>query len=241
MKIWAYGDSFVAGDQDIPNRVDAVEENMEYNRYNISFASHLAKSVNRKLINRAISGCSNYVQLDKLFLDAHKIDKNDIVLFGITTTWRDRFTLQNICPEVLSKTRGPTMLHRELVYDYELTKIPTIDLFYVLSAIEKIEKIFEIKVVKFNLFHDIISEASEEDKKLFKFDNYIGLDVEGNTLIDLLIENWGNPQKRIVDHSKWKPSNKYGHLFTSKSHPNVEGHKIIAIWLEKELKKLNLL
>jgi hypothetical protein len=38
MKLWAYGDSFVAGDQDIPDRIDAILENMEYNRYNVSFA-----------------------------------------------------------------------------------------------------------------------------------------------------------------------------------------------------------
>jgi hypothetical protein len=67
MKLWAYGDSFVAGDQDIPGRVDAIPENMEYNRYNVSFASVLAKQLNVTLINRAISGCSNFVQLDQLW------------------------------------------------------------------------------------------------------------------------------------------------------------------------------
>ena len=54
MKIWAYGDSFVAGDQDIPDRVDAIEEHTEYNRYNVSFASHLAKQLNVPLINKQI-------------------------------------------------------------------------------------------------------------------------------------------------------------------------------------------
>ena len=70
MRLWTYGDSFVAGDQDIPGRVDAIEEYTKYNRYNVSFASHLANALNVELINRGISGCSNFVQLDKLFLDA---------------------------------------------------------------------------------------------------------------------------------------------------------------------------
>jgi hypothetical protein len=69
MKVWAYGDSFVAGDQDIPEINNALESTMEYNRYNVSFVSHLAKQLNVPLINRGISGCSNFVQLDKLFLD----------------------------------------------------------------------------------------------------------------------------------------------------------------------------
>jgi lysophospholipase L1-like esterase len=43
----------------------------------------------------------------------------------------------------------------------------------------------------------------------------------------------------MSDHSKWGPDNNYKHLFTAKSHPNVDGHKLIATWLYKELKKNN--
>lgn len=240
-KVWAYGDSFVAGDQDIPGRIDAIEDHAEYNRYNISFVSHLAKSLNRPLINRGISGCSNFVQLDKLMMDAPNINKDDIVIFGITTTWRDRFSLPHMCPETISESRGPMMLHRDLVFKESSNKIATFDLFYILSAIEKIESIFGFKVIKFNLFHDILAEASEEDKSLFKFQNFIGLNITGNTLIDLLLDNWGIPDKRIVDHSKWSPPKKYRHLFTEKSHPSLEGHKLIAKWLEDRLKELDVI
>ena len=239
MKIWVYGDSFVAGDQDIPGRIDAIEEYTEYNRYNVSFASHLANALNVKLINRGISGCSNFVQLDKLFLDAPSIKKDDIVLFGLTTAWRDRVTMPYTCPEYLKDIRGPALIHRELVSGkHDLKKIATIDLFYVLSVIEKIELLFNIKVIKFNLFHDALSEASEFDKTLFKFENFIGLDMHGNTLLDILTDNWGNKINRIADHSKWKPPVEYKHLFTQNSHPNIEGHKKIAVWLENELKKM---
>lgn len=238
MKLWAYGDSFVAGDQDIPGRVDAIKEHTEYNRYNVSFVSHLAKQLDIPLINRGISGCSNFVQLDKLWLDAPNIKSTDIVLFGITTSWRDRYTMPGTVPQYFKDTRGPAILNRELVGNYQEERIATIDLFYVLSAIEKIEKIFNIRVVKFNLFHDSITESLEEDKKFFKFDNFIGLGVNGNTILDVLTDNWGNKISRISDHSKWKPPAEYKHLFTQQSHPNIEGHKKIAVWLATELKKM---
>lgn len=242
MRLWTYGDSFVAGDQDIPGRIDAIEEYTKYNRYNVSFASHLARKLDLELINRGISGCSNFVQLDKLFLDAPSIKKDDIVLFGLTTAWRDRVTIPYTCPEYLKDTRGPALLHRELVSKkYNLEKTATIDLFYVLSVIEKIEKIFNIRVVKFNLFHDSIAESLEEDKNFFKFDNFIGLGFDGNTVLDVLTDNWGNKISRISDHSKWKPPVEYKHLFTQKSHPNIEGHKKIAVWLETELRKMQII
>jgi hypothetical protein len=234
-KIWAYGDSFVAGDQDIPGRVDAILENMEYNRYQISFVSQLAKSLDRQLINRAISGCGNFVQLDKLLMDSPNINKGDLIIFGLTTTYRDRFVLPHMCPESISPTRGPTLLHRDLIFNEQLNKIAVIDLFYILSVIEKIENLFGFKVIKFNLFHDVLSEATEEDLKLFKFENFIGLNTPGNTIIDFLVDNWGVPEKRIIDHSKWKPPTEYSHLFTKKSHPSLEGHKLIAKWLENKL------
>ena len=242
MKIWVYGDSFVAGDQDIPGRVDAVPENMEYNRYNVSFASHLAKKLNVELVNRGISGCSNFVQLDKLLLDAPTIAFDDIVLFGLTTAWRDRFMIPHEYPNFVKDTRGPSILNRELINEkYRVSKIPTMDLFYVLSVIEKIESSFDITVVKFNLFHDTIAESTPTDKNLFKFDKFIGLGTPGNTLLDVLTNNWGNPIARISDHSKWTPPTEYAHLFTKKSHPNIEGHKKIAEWLEAELKKMNII
>jgi hypothetical protein len=240
MTIWAYGDSFVAGDQDIPGRIDAIEENMEFNRYNISFAHHLANSLDTPLINRAISGCSNFVQLDKLWLDFKNFKKNDIVLFGITTAWRDRFLIPYECPSLLKKTVGPKIINRELIEDKNFTKIPIIDLFYLLSVIEKLEKNLDIKIIKFNLFHDVLLEASAEEKEIFKFSNFIGLGIQGNTLIDVLTDNWGKFNHRISDHSKWTPPKKFRHLFTAKSHPNAEGHKIISQWLELEIKKIGL-
>lgn len=242
MTVWAYGDSFVAGDQDIPGRVDAIEENTEYNRYNISFVSHLAKSLNRPLINRGISGCSNFVQLDRLWLDSFKFEKGDLILFGITTPWRDRFTIPYECPGLLKKNRAPGIVNRDLVNDnVDFKKIAIIDLFYTLSVIEKIEKTLGVKIIKFNLFHNALTDADRKENRIFKFDNFIGSNIVGNTLLDVLTNNWGNETVRISDHSQWKPPAEYKHLFTEKSHPSSEGHKLIAKWLEDRLKELDVI
>lgn len=240
MNIWAYGDSFVAGDQDIPGRVDAIEENAEYNRYNISFAAHLAKSLNRPLINRGISGCSNFVQLDRLWLDSAEFAKGDLILFGITTPWRDRFIIPHVCPEIIKKNIGPGIVNRDLINDnVDFKKIAIIDLFYTLSVVEKIEKTLEIKIIKFNLFHNALTDADQKEKRIFKFDNFIGSNLIGNTLLDVLTNSWGSEIQRISDHSQWKPPAEYKHFFTAKSHPNLEGHKLIAKWLENKLKEMD--
>jgi hypothetical protein len=77
-----------------------------------------------------------------------------------------------------------------------------------------------------------LQDALEEDLKKFNFDKFIGLNTPGNTLLDVLTDNWGNATPRISDHSKWKPEIN-SHLFTQNSHPNIEGHKKIAEWLYK--------
>lgn len=234
MKIYAYGDSFVAGDQDIPGRVDAIDENTEYNRYNVSFASVLAKKLGIELINRAISGCSNFVQVDQLWVDSENIQPDDIVLFGFSTPWRDRFIIPYDHKSILDKLRGPRILNWN-TFKYDNERIAVADFFYTLSIIEKLEEVYNFKVIKFNNFHDVlVKDAYKKDLIKFKFNNFIGLHTPGNTLLDVLTDNWGNPTPRISDHSQWIPEvNK--HLFTHRSHPNIAGHIKIAEWLHKQL------
>ena len=234
MKIYAYGDSFVAGDQDIPGRVDAQVENTEFNRYNISFASVLAKKLSAELINRGLSGSSNFVQLDQLWVDSEHIQSDDIVIFGFSTPWRDRFMIPHDHKTILAPNRGQSMLNYELFKDDNI-RIPVLDFFYTLSVIEKLEELYGIKVIKFNNFHNIFSDSiSLGDLAKFKFDRFIGLHTSGNTLLDVLTDNWGNPIPRISDHSKWIPEVNQ-HLFTARSHPNAQGHIVIADWLHKQL------
>lgn len=233
-KIYAYGDSFVAGDQDIPGRVDAIAEHMEFNRYNISFASVLAKKLGAELINRGISGCSNFVQLDQLWVDSEHIQPDDLVIFGFSTPWRDRFIIPHAHKSIIAPNTGPCILNSKLFAD-EDKRIAVVDFFYTLSVIEKLEAVHGFGVVKFNSFHNVFTDPiSPADLNKFKFDRFIGLHTPGNTLLDVLTDNWGNPIPRISDHSKWR-SEVNRHLFTARSHPNVQGHNVIADWLHKQL------
>jgi len=239
MKIWAYGDSFVAGDQDDPARIDALPEIMEYNRYNISFASVLANRLNVKLINRGISGCSNLVQLDKLFKDAPNIDPKDIVIFVLTSSLRDRFQIPLHYKEFVKDSRGPTLGDRTLFKSSNMYEIPTADIFYVLSTIEKIENLHNIKIVKINAFHNFMDNCPNEERYKFQFKNFLGLHSKNNTILDILSDNWlSDNHNKTEDHNKWTPPVEYQKYFTKKSHPSVEGHKKLSDWFYKELKNV---
>jgi len=229
MKIYAYGDSFVAGDQDIPERVDAIPENMEYNRYNVSFASVLAKELGVELINRGISGCSNFVQLDQLFIDSEQISSNDLVLFGFSSPWRDRWTIPTYGPDFLKPTKGPALVDRNLIKS-KTHRVGVVDFFYTLSVIKQLQEIYKFRVVAFNSFHNVLKDASVKDLEKFNFDNFVGIKDSGNTLLNVLSNTWGE-NDGIDDHTVWTPPVGLEYLFTRNKHPSIEGHKKIAHWL----------
>ena len=87
--IHAFGDSFVAADQD--ERHDDLEYR-EYLKYNVSFAALIAEHLNVPLVNCAEYGSGNYPQIDRLILNLQneKIKSDDIVLFGFTSSIRGR-------------------------------------------------------------------------------------------------------------------------------------------------------
>lgn len=229
MRIWAYGDSFVAGDQDIPGRIDAIEEHMQFNRYNISFVSHLAKSIGVELINRAVSGSGNFPQIDKLLFDSQRFDKQDIILFGITSTWRDRLSLPNRYPAILEKNRGPFLLDLELYESENFNLIPIIDLMYITSILENIENKLGIRIFKFNCFHNVFIESNDYFKTYFNPKNYINFEQPDNTLTDVLLDFYNNINSNH-DHSKVKIPKNYKRFFTSKNHPSELGHRKLADW-----------
>lgn len=231
MKLWAYGDSFVAGDQDILGRVDAIPEHTEYNRYNISFVSHIARQLDIPLINRAISGCSNFVQLDQLYMDSENISRNDIVLFGCSSPWRDRWSIPTYGPDFLKDNKGPALVDRNLITS-ETHRVGVVDFFYTISVIKQLQEIYKFKIISFNSFHNVLRDASFEDRIKFNFENFIGLKESGNTLLNVLSDSWGE-NDGIDDHTIWTPPAELEYLFTRKRHPSIEGHKKIAKWLYK--------
>jgi hypothetical protein len=233
-KLWAYGDSFIAGDQDLKGIDNADPNVIHYNRYNVSFVAHLAKKLDRDPINRAVPGCGNYPQLDLLMLDVKNIHKEDTVIFSFTTLWRDRFMLP-IKYNIFDNNSAPAFLDQSLNEDQK--NIPIVDFFYINSILKNVELTYGFKIIKFFAFHDSNQDEHSIQFKKFDFERFIGLNQTGNTLLDVLTDNWGNPVPRISDHSKWIPPKEYQKYFTSKAHPSIEGHKKIADWLYKEIVK----
>lgn len=236
----AFGDSFVVGDQDdflhdhpkgvVPNHSMEYEERIQYLKNNVSFASIIAKHYVMKLQNHAIRGSGNFPQLDKLFLALiqGKIKSNDIVLFGLTTLLRDRFNLHEY-EKAKSYNYGPLLIDRDLLHGDNKQHIFDMDYYYILSTLENLSKKFNVRIIKINLFNNLVDESPHHENKLFNFPDLIGKDIKGNTLIDILNDTWGkgisNPYHDIL-----KVSPGYEHLYTVKKHPSVEGHKKIANW-----------
>jgi hypothetical protein len=230
MTIWAYGDSFVAGDQDEKDKNNADISVMEYNRYNVSFVSHLSNMLEIDLVNRAVSGSGNFPQIDKLLVDSKKFKDSDIVLFGITSTWRDRFSLPHHFPEILNKNIGPFLIDMDLYKSKNFNTIPSIDLFHIISILDSIEIKLNVKILKFNCFHDVYIETEEYYKKFFSPNNYIGFGKKGNTLTDILLDSWDEESNSNLDHTTLKIAKNYKRFFTCKNHPNTLGHQKIADW-----------
>jgi hypothetical protein len=226
-RILAFGDSFIVGDLDDfgpddvnynpkfpPTHGMRYEERLEYLKYNISFVSIIAQRLNKELLNFASRGSSNFNQLDQLifFISSGNLKPDDIIMFGITTTYRDRFSLQ---PMVKNTPLHPT----------------TLDLIYVLSVLDSISKKYEVPIIKFNLFDNPLIELPISFNFDFSFKNYLGWDLKANTLSDIINDTWGDSiTKKYSFHTQMKIKEGYEQFWTWNRHPSVEGHKKLANW-----------
>lgn len=242
MKIVAYGDSFVMGDQDDfahdskkkPLHNMGYDERVEYLRYNVSFTGLLAKHLNLISINRAERGSGNYPQLDKLYFDVENniVEKDDVVLFGITTVTRDRISLGEF-KRAVSGEYGESMIDRKLIQNHVTDKIGEIDLFYILSILDSLSKKYSFNLLVFNLF-DIPLFHLPVIPDRFNFDNYLGWNIKGNSLIDIINDTWGKTNYHPY-HTELLIPPGYENYYTEKKHPSVEGHKKISEWFLKNV------
>lgn len=253
MKIYAFGDSFVVGDQDDfygdpntsktnpPTHGMTYDQRLEYLKYNVSFVSLIAKHLNAELVNVAERGSGNYPQLDKLKMELSSgtIVSGDIVLFGITSLLRDRITLHQF-QKITDGSSGPSLIDRNLINEWDLDRISKIDLFYILAILEKLSKAYNVPIIKFNLFTNALAGESEETKKLYESVDSVCLINEGNTLIDILNDTWGQPTSYPY-HDKLIVSPGYEHLYTNIKHPSIDGHKKIATWWVNNIINENLI
>jgi hypothetical protein len=88
---------------------------------------------------------------------------------------------------------------------------------------------FDVPIFKFNLFTNALYQASEQIKKICEVKDFIGYNVLGNTVVDILNDTWGQTTTHPHDHKiTVRPEHEY--LYTYYRHPSVEGHKKIAQW-----------
>ena len=237
----AFGDSFIVGDLDDwlhlkdpnvkPKHKMQFEQRLEYVKHNVSFVSILAKHYNYNLQNHAYRGCGNYPQLDRLWtsLTTGTIKPGDIVLFGLTSMTRDRVLLRDF-DIVTSEKNGPLLLDRELLdkgADYQ--RIFELDFYYIVTVLTRLSEQFNVPIFKFNLFDNALYQASDQVKKICKTKDFVGYNIPGNTVVDILNDTWGQAITHPHDHKGTvQPEHEY--LYTYYRHPSIEGHKKIAQW-----------
>jgi len=245
MKIHAFGDSFVVGDQDdfthelpadiSPSHNQSYDERLEYLKYNVSFAALVARYLGFGFSNHAVRGSGNYPQLDKLWhqLATKNIKQNDLVFFGITTLSRDRQQALYL-EKAVNNGFGECLVDRELLVQKKPEELCWIDYFYILSVLEQLGKTFNVKIIKFNLFDNPLDYASEDVSKLYGFSDLVGWDLKGNTLIDVINDTWGQNVPHTYHNLIQVPAG-YECYYTRNKHPSIEGHIKIANWIIKNV------
>ena len=241
-RILAFGDSFVVGDLDDfgpndpaknhnpqfpPTHGMNYDTRLKYVMNNVSFVSLIAKDFNCPLINLAGRGSGNYQQLDNLleFIEEKGIQPGDVILFGITSTIRDRIDQPN-----------PPPPNRHSIFNKHIAVkgyVDRFDLFYILSTLDVVSRTYNVPIIKFNIFDNAVYDPLKNIK--FNFDNYLGQGLKANTLINILNDDWGQDIPRPVFHTSIKPKADYEQYYTWNRHPSELGHRKIADWFLKNV------
>jgi hypothetical protein len=240
-----FGDSFVVGIQHkteniFPSYITSHYEKVDYLKYNISFSSILAKHFNYKLINYAEEASGNLPQIDLLFSNIDKIQKDDLIMFGLTSTNRDRASVLEF-KEFHDRKEGQKIVHKSSL---ELDSLAITDFYYILSILESIEKRFDLKIIKFNLFHNPLYKNFNP---IFNFNNFIDINKPCNTLVDMLVGNYDGIEPILTKDIPRPAQNVFETLDTEQKqffcidmHPNKLGHIKIAQWLKEKIEEMNI-
>ena len=235
----AFGDSFIVGDQDdflheVPTASHGMQwnERLEYLKTQVSFVSILARHYGYDLKNYAERGTGNYPQIDRLWANLinGNIKDGDLVLFGITTTIRDRFLLHEV-DRCVNEHTVPFMIDKSLLSKHtDRQRLLELDYFYILSLLDQLSKKFNVRIIKFNLFDNSLDHATPSITDLCRVDDFIGWATPGNTLVDILNDSWGQGVFYTFAHEEIKIPKGLEYLYTVKKHPSIDGHKKIANW-----------
>lgn len=237
--LYAFGDSFTLGDQDdfleeskFPQSHQMpYDERIEFLKYNVSFASHIAKEIGVNLKNFAVRGSGNFPQLDKLWVNITKknISKDDLVFFGFSSWSRDRLSIADH-KRVYSFDFGPCMIDKELFKNHELHKIQIIDLYQILSSLKSFQAAVGFKLICLQMF-DALEDTKDYSDLFSQFNFYIKGGMVGFTSIDILNDTWSKNIKYESNHVEFNPPRQYKELYTSNKHPSILGHKKISDFL----------
>lgn len=240
MNFHAFGDSFVVGDlDDFDQYQDSYDSRLEYLKYNVSFASLIAKELKMPFFNYAERGSGNFPQLDRLVLNLLNgtIKSNDYVFFGITTITRDRNSLVEF-KKVSDRGYGPCMADRE-TFTSDIQLINELDFFYIISTLEKLKTQFNIHIRAINLFDNVLSFSSRQDFSNFNSDILISCENKtGNSVVDIINDTWNTNQKHPY-HTRLNIPASYKNYYTKHKHPSIIGHVKIAEWLLKNVYERN--
>ena len=239
-KLFAFGDSFVVGDQDDFGPTDCnynpafppthnmpYDVRIEYLKNNVSFAALLAKHYNFEFENFAIRGGGNFLQLDELLLlaDQNKLNAGDVILFGISINSRDRLQMLED-----HKNKHGIILDRLRADPNNFTLIEQFDFFWVLSVLETIKNKYNVKIIALNLFYNPIFKKSGFLN--FNFNFLIGNNTDNNTMVDVLNDTYGIPSiKKHVYHTFADIPETSLQFYTWNKHPSALGHDKIKNWL----------
>lgn len=238
-RILAFGDSFVLGDQDDfgkpsnyhpdfpPTHGMTYPERKEYLKYNVSFVSLIAKHLNVDIVNCSERGASNYQQLDQLMSLVHNgsLASGDVILFGFTTIGRDRISVA-----ARNKDTRTNLINDNLIESGEWDSIEYFDFFYILSVLDSLANTYQVPIIKFNLFDNLLNKNIKTGIK-FPSKDFIGFELENNLLIDILDDTWGSDTKRArLYHTELTPDTEHQKYYTWNRHPSILGHEKIADW-----------
>ena len=187
-RILAFGDSFVA------------DESQD----SLSFAARLAKHFDCEFENYADNGSSNHRQLDRLLYLAHtnKLTANDVILFGLTSTSRDRRGLTDTWVTAThhnmlnSWKSGLSNLVDVCIrghHNWDLIEFN--DLFFILSTLECVGTQYQIPVIKFNLYDNLFRSKIPTGIS-YPHNNFLGWEFKNNTLMDILDDTWATDVDR---------------------------------------------
>ena len=241
MKIHAFGDSFVMGDQDdYSNSMTKpdIDTKMNWQRYNVSFSAVIAQELGAKLTNYAIRGSGNYPQLDELWIAVHDklIAVDDVVLFGITAVGRDRVALKEF-DKATGLNYGPCMVKRDLINNFRSDLIGSMDYYYIMSVLQALKRTFGLKLVIFNCFESPLAWVPQQQVNMIDQSDLMLNQTRGNTLVDILNDTWGQLTNHPYHVNLVVPTG-YEHLYTTHKHPSVAGHKKIAQWFLQNIPEL---